>query len=81
MTEQSHPSPLASPPARITAWPGSETRKRTELVGVRFTTDELTEARALAAAHHMTIPELLRVCLLAIQSQEAIASTPDLETR
>jgi hypothetical protein len=50
----------------------SEVRKRSEQVLVRFTPDEMTEARALAAAHRMTVPQLLRVCLLSVRVSEAL---------
>lgn len=50
----------------------SEVRKRSEQVLVRFTPEEMAEARALAAAHDMTVPQLLRVCLLSVRVSEAI---------
>jgi hypothetical protein len=49
----------------------SEVRKRSEQVLVRFTPEEMAEAKALAAAHDMTLPQLLRVALLSVRIAEA----------
>lgn len=51
--------------------PKSETRRRTQIVAVRMTPDELAEAQALAAAHGMSVPDLMRSAVVAVQLDEA----------
>lgn len=56
---------------RLTATLHSEKRRRTELVGVRLTAEELAELKRIAAAHRMSVPELLRVSAFTLQTLEA----------
>lgn len=45
-------------------------RKRSEQVLVRFTPDELSDARRLAATQDLSVPELLRIGLTLISATE-----------
>jgi hypothetical protein len=62
-------------PARIPATShgsGSEKRRRSESVTVRFTPAEYTEVHRLADVHGVSVPELLRKCVVAAQMSEAL---------
>lgn len=49
----------------------SESRQRTEMVGVRFTADEKAALTTAAKARGMSLPDYLRLCFEAAQLQEA----------
>lgn len=50
----------------------SETRRRTVLVGVRFTPEEHASMKAYAAERHLSLPELMRTGVSFMQLMDAI---------